>query len=45
MSIAANDEPSAAEEGLDVDTMLKDFSDKLNKNLVPNPWESDDDSS
>ncbi|XP_023346000.1 uncharacterized protein LOC111714999 isoform X3 [Eurytemora carolleeae] len=28
-------------ESLDVSTMLKDFSDKLNQNLVPDPWEED----
>ena len=27
------------EAGLDVSTMLKDFSDKLNQNLVADPWE------
>ena len=28
---------------LDVETMLKDFSDKLNENLVPDPWDDDTD--
>merc|ERR1719319_438462 len=41
VSIAMNVEPKGSEEVLDVDTMLKDFSDKLNKNLLPSPWESD----
>lgn len=45
VSIAMNVESKGSEEVLDVDTMLKDFSDKLNKNLLPSPWESDDDSS
>lgn len=36
-------EEDTKEPELDVATMLKDFSDKLNENLVPDPWEDDED--
>eukprot|EP00088_Acartia_fossae_P051550 TRINITY_DN5790_c0_g1_i11.p1 TRINITY_DN5790_c0_g1~~TRINITY_DN5790_c0_g1_i11.p1 ORF type:complete len:777 (-),score=207.22 TRINITY_DN5790_c0_g1_i11:77-2407(-) len=37
----ASENTETSGEELDVETMLKDFSDKLNENLLPDPWDSD----
>ena len=37
----ATENTESSGEELDVQTMLKDFSDKLNENLLPDPWDSD----
>jgi len=39
----SNDKLAPEEEQLDVSEMLKDFSDKLNENLLPDPWHADSD--
>ena len=43
ITYSVQDKPTPEEEQLDVSEMLKDFSDKLNENLLPDPWDADSD--